>query len=113
MATHEIRVDFSRPLTGEPDKGHNRWHPEIPPVVRCPPGDEVVMETAMPSTCRWARFHHRGGGQRQPQRGASAHRPGVRGGCRAGRPPGGRDPRGRPALGVRLHGPDPRLRLPA
>lgn len=45
MAIHEIRLDHSRPLTGEPDKGHNRWHPDIPPVVRCEPGDEVVMET--------------------------------------------------------------------
>jgi formamidase len=45
MATHEIRIDYSRPLTGEPDKGHNRWHPGIPPVVRCEPGDEVVLET--------------------------------------------------------------------
>jgi formamidase len=45
MATHEIRVDYSRPLTEEPEKGHNRWHPDIPPVVRCAPGDEVVMET--------------------------------------------------------------------
>jgi formamidase len=45
MATHEIRVDYSRPLTAEPDKGHNRWHPDIAPVVRCQPGDDVVMET--------------------------------------------------------------------
>lgn len=45
MATHEIRIDYSRPLTGEPDKGHNRWHPDIPPVVRCEPGDEVLLET--------------------------------------------------------------------
>jgi formamidase len=45
MATHEIRVDYSWPLTGEPDKGHNRWHPDISPVVRCEPGDEVVLET--------------------------------------------------------------------
>lgn len=45
MATHEIRVDYSRPLTAEPEKGHNRWHPDIPPVVRCEPGDEVILET--------------------------------------------------------------------
>jgi len=45
MGTHEIRVDVSRPLVDEPEKGHNRWHPDIPPVVRCRPGDEVVMET--------------------------------------------------------------------
>jgi formamidase len=45
MATHEIRIDASRPLGAEPDSGHNRWHPDIPPVVRCQPGDEVVIET--------------------------------------------------------------------
>ena len=45
MATHEIRIDSSLPLTAQPQTGHNRWHPDIPPLVRCQPGDEVVMET--------------------------------------------------------------------
>jgi formamidase len=45
MAIHEIRIDFSVPLAGQPETGHNRWHPDIPPVVRCQPGDEVVLET--------------------------------------------------------------------
>lgn len=45
MAVHQIRIDEAVPLSGEPDKGHNRWHPDIPPVVRCQPGDEVVLET--------------------------------------------------------------------
>lgn len=45
MATHEIRIDSSRPLGAEPATGHNRWHPDIPPAVRCEPGEEVVMET--------------------------------------------------------------------
>ena len=45
MATHEIRVDYSRPLAAEPETGHNRWHPDIPPIVRCQPGDEVILET--------------------------------------------------------------------
>jgi formamidase len=45
MATHEIRIDRSKTLTEEPGTGHNRWHPDIPPVVRCEPGDEVVLET--------------------------------------------------------------------
>ena len=45
MATHEIRIDRSKTLLEEPDTGHNRWHPDIPPVVRCEPGDEVVLET--------------------------------------------------------------------
>lgn len=45
MATHEIRIDRSLPLAGEPHTGHNRWHPDIPPILRCEPGDEVVLET--------------------------------------------------------------------
>jgi formamidase len=45
MATHEIRIDGSAPLAAEPHTGHNRWHPDIAPAVRCEPGDEVVMDT--------------------------------------------------------------------
>ena len=45
MATHEVRIDRSKTLLEEPNTGHNRWHPDIPPVVRCEPGDEVVLET--------------------------------------------------------------------
>jgi formamidase len=45
MAVHEVRVDRSMTLVEEPATGHNRWHPDIPPIVRCEPGDEVVLET--------------------------------------------------------------------
>ena len=45
MAYQEIRVDRSKTLLEEPGTGHNRWHPDIPPVIRCDPGDEVVLET--------------------------------------------------------------------
>ena len=45
MTVHEIRIDRSKTLVDEPDTGHNRWHPDIPPVVRCDVGDEVVLET--------------------------------------------------------------------
>ena len=45
MTVHEIRIDRSKTLIDEPDTGHNRWHPDIPPVVRCEVGDEVVLET--------------------------------------------------------------------
>lgn len=45
MARHEVRIDRSRSLAQEPEKGHNRWHPDVPPVVRCQPGDEVLLET--------------------------------------------------------------------
>jgi formamidase len=45
MATHELSVDYSVPLSDQPDRGHNRWHPDIAPAVRCQPGDEVVVDT--------------------------------------------------------------------
>ena len=41
----EIRLDRSRSLMAQPDKGHNRWHPDIPPVVTVPPGETVILET--------------------------------------------------------------------
>jgi formamidase len=45
MAVHEIRIDRSKTLLQEPATGHNRWHPDIPPLVRCEPGEEVLLET--------------------------------------------------------------------
>ncbi|MGH8827368.1 MAG: acetamidase/formamidase family protein [Jiangellaceae bacterium] len=45
MTIHEIRIDRRKTLLDEPATGHNRWHPDIPPVLRCEPGDEVVLET--------------------------------------------------------------------
>jgi formamidase len=43
--SHEVRIDASKPLRAEPQTGHNRWHPEIPPILRVDPGDEVALET--------------------------------------------------------------------
>src|SRR5687768_4851486 len=45
MATREIRLDLTKPLAAQPDRGHNRWHPDIPPVLHVQPGDEVVLDT--------------------------------------------------------------------
>jgi formamidase len=45
MTVHELRIDRSKTLLEQPATGHNRWHPDIAPVVRCEPGDEVVLET--------------------------------------------------------------------
>jgi formamidase len=45
VTAHEVRIDRSKTLLEEPGTGHNRWHPDIPPVLRCEPGDEVVLET--------------------------------------------------------------------
>ena len=40
-----IEVDLSKRCAEEPTKGHNRWHPDISPVVEADPGEEVVMST--------------------------------------------------------------------
>ena len=40
-----IRIDRGLELRSQPETGHNRWHPGIPPVIGCDPGDEVVLET--------------------------------------------------------------------
>ncbi|HLF79672.1 MAG TPA: acetamidase/formamidase family protein [Dehalococcoidia bacterium] len=40
-----IEIDRSKPLAEEPHTGHNRWHPDIAPVLAVDPGEEVVLET--------------------------------------------------------------------
>ncbi|TMQ11534.1 MAG: acetamidase/formamidase family protein [Deltaproteobacteria bacterium] len=45
MKTHVVKIDRSKSLAQEPGTGHNRWHEDIPPVLKVQPGDQVVMET--------------------------------------------------------------------
>jgi formamidase len=40
-----ITIDRGKRLAEEPDKGHNRWHEAVPPVVEAAPGEEVEIET--------------------------------------------------------------------
>ena len=40
-----VTIDRSKRLKEEPHKGHNRWHPDIPPILEVDPGEEVVLET--------------------------------------------------------------------
>jgi formamidase len=40
-----ITIDRHRPLRDEPKTGHNRWHPDIPPIVEVDEGEEVALET--------------------------------------------------------------------
>jgi formamidase len=42
---HEIRLDKAQRLAAQSAKGHNRWHPDIPPILKVDPGDEVVLDT--------------------------------------------------------------------
>jgi formamidase len=45
MKTHVVKIDRSKALADEPGTGHNRWHEDIPPILRVQPGDQVVLET--------------------------------------------------------------------
>jgi formamidase len=42
---HQIEIDRSQPLHKQPRTGHNRWHPDIPPILRVDPGDSVELQT--------------------------------------------------------------------
>lgn len=43
--TKTVHIDRTKPLRLEPHTGHNRWHPDIPPVLEVDPLEEVVLET--------------------------------------------------------------------
>jgi formamidase len=40
-----IEIDRAKRLHEQPRTGHNRWHPDIPPVIEAEPGEEVTLET--------------------------------------------------------------------
>ena len=40
-----IAIDRNKQLGEEPEKGHNRWHPDLKPVAEIDPGQVVGMET--------------------------------------------------------------------
>jgi formamidase len=40
-----IEIDRNKRLADEPDTGHNRFHPDISPLLEVEPGEEVVLET--------------------------------------------------------------------
>jgi formamidase len=40
-----VSIDRGKHLAEEPNTGHNRWHPDIPPVVEVEEGEEVALET--------------------------------------------------------------------
>jgi len=42
---HSIRIDRGKRLAEEPGCGHNRFHPDIVPVVEVGEGEEVALET--------------------------------------------------------------------
>lgn len=41
----QIRIDRGKTLSQEPHLGHNRYHPDIDPVLEVEEGEEVILET--------------------------------------------------------------------
>jgi len=41
----KISIDRDLPLGEEPNKGHNRWHPDIPAIATVRPGESIAIET--------------------------------------------------------------------
>ncbi|OWT67308.1 MULTISPECIES: acetamidase/formamidase family protein [unclassified Achromobacter] len=48
----KIKVNRSTPLGSAPLEGHNRWHPDIEPMIRINSGDTVEMETRDSFDCQ-------------------------------------------------------------
>ena len=42
---HRIEIDRSKRLCDEPHLGHNRYHPDIEPILEVSEGEEVLVET--------------------------------------------------------------------
>jgi formamidase len=44
---HTIQIDRSKTLAAEPHLAHNRFHPEVSPVleVEVSPGEEIAIDT--------------------------------------------------------------------
>jgi formamidase len=40
-----VEVDRSKRLIEQPKAGHNRWHPDISPILEASEGEEIVLET--------------------------------------------------------------------
>jgi formamidase len=42
---HAVRIDRTKPLAAEPKTGHNRYHPDIAPILEVGEGEDVSLET--------------------------------------------------------------------
>ena len=47
-----VTIDRNKRLKDESQLGHNRWHPDIPPILEVDTGEEVVLETRDASDCQ-------------------------------------------------------------
>jgi formamidase len=44
-ATRWVQIDRTKPLASEPETGHNRWHPDIEPIISVRAGEVLALET--------------------------------------------------------------------
>lgn len=44
MPEHVFQLDSKKKFTEQEKVGHNRWHPEIPPVATVKPGDAFRVD---------------------------------------------------------------------
>ena len=40
-----VEIDRSKRLVDQPKTGHNRWHPDVPPILEADEGEEILLET--------------------------------------------------------------------
>ncbi len=45
LGVPRFKCEVGVPLAQQKEFGHNRFHPDIPPLFECDPGDEVILET--------------------------------------------------------------------
>ena len=45
LGVERVRCEVGKPLAEQLDIGHNRWHPDIPPLIELDPGAEVILES--------------------------------------------------------------------
>ena len=43
--TQFVTIDRAKRLKEQPETGHNRWHPDIPPIVEVEQHENIVIET--------------------------------------------------------------------
>ena len=43
--TQFVRIDRSKRLREQPETGHNRWHPDIPPILEVGENENIVIDT--------------------------------------------------------------------
>ena len=43
--TQFVRIDRTKRLKDQPETGHNRWHPDIPPIIEVGENENIVIDT--------------------------------------------------------------------